>query len=141
MHRWRVLTDFERTKKIICHFANFEQLKKIICPFVNFEQAKKINSCFVNSEQTKNNNNHFTNFEQAKKKKIVVLLRLFYSVETFLWCGDFQCSLRCKEFSTMWRLFFDVETYRIWNRFMVGGHVKSCVFYLFGHRAIQSTIK
>ena len=39
---------------------------------------------------------------EPKKKLIVVLLRLFYGVETFLLCRDF---------STMWRLFYDVEIF------------------------------
>ena len=48
------------------------------------------------------------------------MLRLFYSVETFLQWGDFYYSLRCGDVSTMWRLllqftvwtlFYDVETY------------------------------
>ena len=58
------------------------------------------------------------------------MLRLFYGVETFLRCGDFstvwrlfynvefQSSLWCREFSTVWRLFYNTilsEQSKVWR--------------------------
>ena len=94
-------------KIIICHFANFEQTKKINSRFVNFEKAKKINSRFVNFEQAKKINSCFIKFEQTNKnnscfaetflqhRDFSTIWRLFYDVETFPRCRDFYCSLHC----------------------------------------------
>ena len=82
---------------------------------------------------------------EPKKKLTPVLLRLFYGVET---------SLRCRDFSTTWRLFYDVEIFiavyavdtfgaksflGTRTRFTVDEYVKSLAVYPFGHRAILSS--
>ena len=87
------------------------------------------------------------------KKFIVALLRIFDSVETFLQCEDFYCSLRCGDiqccdFSTMCLYcslrcedFQCKELLTGFELFLrVGKCIRSCVFHPFGHRALQSML-
>ena len=70
-------------------FTNFKQVKKINSHFANFEQVKKINSRFV---------------DLKKFFLIRFLLVLFSTVSV-------KTLLQCREFSTVWIIFYGVETF------------------------------